>query len=91
MEALAQYFMALYLEHRYILRNCTPTPCFQWPYNAEQAQTAFAWSGLVSVLVLLVALLLIKKQTVLRKNPNTYMMLGVSLMLLIDILSIVIV
>ena len=43
------------------------------------------------MLVLLVALLLIKKQTVLRKNPNTYMMLGVSLMLLIDILSIVIV
>ena len=43
------------------------------------------------MLVLLVALLLIKKQTVLCKNPNTYMMLGVSLMLLIDILSIVVV
>lgn len=87
-QATAQLYMARFLTDRYIEKTCTAANgCYNWPNVAQACQTYFSYTVMVAILVLVLALYLIRRQEVLKKSPNNYLLTTVALIVLAQIVA----
>lgn len=87
-QATAQIYMARFLTDRYIENTCTAANgCYNWPNVAQACQTYFSYTIMVAILVLVLALYLIRRQEVLKKSPNNYLLTTVASIALAQIVA----